>query len=46
VEAECGGGERRKARIDKERGVRTPGLYVASIAFVAVLLLVWIEFGQ
>jgi hypothetical protein len=33
------------ARIDKERGVRIAGLYVAIIAFVAVLLLVWTEFG-
>jgi hypothetical protein len=34
------------ARIDKERGVRTAGLYVAIIAFVAVSLLVWTEFSQ
>jgi hypothetical protein len=32
--------------IDKERGVRIACLYVTIAAFVAVLLLVWGEFGQ
>jgi hypothetical protein len=32
--------------MDKERGVRIAGLYVAVVAFVAVLLLVWTEFSQ
>jgi hypothetical protein len=31
--------------IDKKRGRRIAGLYLAIIAFVVVLLLVWTEFG-
>jgi hypothetical protein len=33
------------AHIDKGRGLRIAGLYLAIIAFVVVLLLVWTEFG-
>jgi hypothetical protein len=42
----CEGSRCLLARIDKERGVRSAGLYVAIVAFVAVMLLVWGEFGQ